>query len=81
MIVYDEINIQGSSINQKPNIAMSVMLCTGASFVKKNSCLVARRVSLDSVGLHLLNFRILEPCPSKGILTLMALLYSPLSLV
>ena len=81
MIVYDEINIQGSSVNQKPNIAVSVMLCTGARFVKKNSCLVARIVSFDSVGLHLLNFRILEPCPSKDILTLMALLYSPLSLV
>ena len=28
---------------------MSVMLCTGATFVKKNSCLVARIVSFDTV--------------------------------
>ena len=52
---------------------MSVMLCTGAPFVKKNSCLVSRIVSFDTVGLHLLTFRILEPYPSKEILTLMSL--------
>ena len=46
------------------------MLCTGAIFVKKNSCLVARIVSFDTVGLHLLTFRILEPCSLKGILIL-----------
>ena len=40
-----EINIQGSSINQKPNSIMSVMLCTKASFAKKNSWLVTRIVS------------------------------------
>ena len=74
MVVQDEINIPGSSINQKPNSTMSVMLCTGATFVKKNSCLVARIVSFDTVGLHLLTFRILEPYPSKDILTLMVLL-------
>ena len=44
---------------------MSVMLCTGATFVKKNSCLVARIVSLDTAGVHLLPFRISEPYPSK----------------
>ena len=53
---------------------MSVMLCTGATFVKKNSCLVARIVSFDTVGLHLLTFRILaaathrdfsKPCCGK----------------
>ena len=38
----------GSSINEKPNSTMSVMLYTGATFVKKNSCLVARIVSLDT---------------------------------
>ena len=43
---------------------MSVMPCT---FVQKNSCLVTRIVSFDTVGLHLLTFRILEPYPSKGI--------------
>ena len=52
---------------------MSVMLCTGATFVKKNSCLAARIVSFDTVGLHLLAFCILEPHPSKDIFTLMAL--------
>ena len=67
-------NIQGSSINQKPNSAMSVMHCTGATFVKKNSCLVAKIASFNTIGLHLLTFRILEPYPSKDILTLMALL-------
>ena len=46
---------------------MSVILCTGATFVKKNSCLVARIVSFDTVDLHLLTFRILEPYPSKDI--------------
>ena len=43
--------IPGSSINEKPNSAMPVMLCTGATFFKKNSCLVARIVSLDTVKL------------------------------
>ena len=46
---------------------MPVMLFTGATFVKKNSCLVARIVSFDTAGLHLLNFRILEAYPSKDI--------------
>ena len=46
---------------------MSVMFCTGAIFVKKNSCVVVRIVSFDTVGLHLLAFRILEPYPSKDI--------------
>ena len=41
-------------INHKFNKAMSVMLCTGATFVKKNFCLVARIVSFDTAGLHLL---------------------------
>ena len=35
MVVQDEINIQGSSINQKPNSTMSVMLCTEATIVKR----------------------------------------------
>ena len=43
------------------------MLCTGVTFVKKNSCLVARIASFDTAGLHLLTFRILEPYPSKDI--------------
>ena len=46
---------------------MSIMLCTGPAFVKKNSCLVARIVSFDTAGLHLLTFCILEPYPSKDI--------------
>ena len=61
MVVLDE--IKGSSISKKPNSAMSVMLCTGATFVKK----VARIVPFDTVGLHLLTFRILESYPSKDI--------------
>ena len=46
---------------------MSVMLCTEVTFVKKNSCLVARIVSFDTAGLYLLTSRILEPYPSKDI--------------
>ena len=63
----DEINIQGSSSNQKHNSTMSVMLCTGSTRIKKNSCLAYRIVSFDTVGLHLLNFCILEPYFSKYI--------------
>ena len=65
MVMYDE--IKGSSINQKSNSTMSAMLCTGATFVKKNSCLVARIVPYYTVVLHLLTFHILEPYPSKDI--------------
>ena len=36
------------------------MLCTGATFMKKNYCLVARIVSFDTAGVHLLTFRNLE---------------------
>ena len=46
---------------------MSVMLCTGANFAKKNSCLVARIVLYYTAGLHLLTFHILEPYPSKDV--------------
>ena len=46
---------------------MSVILCTRATFVKKISYLVARIVSLDTAGWHLLTFRILEPYPSKDV--------------
>ena len=70
MVVHDEINIPVSSINQKPNSTMSVMLCAGA----KSSCLVARIFLFHTVGLHLFTFRILEPYPSKDIFTLMVLL-------
>ena len=66
MVVQDEINIQESSINQKSNNTMSVMLCTGTTFVKKNSCPVARIVSFDTTGL-LRTFRISEPYLSKDI--------------
>ena len=67
MIVEDEANIQERSINQNSNNTMPVILCTGATFVKKKSCLVAGIVSFDYAGLHLLTFRILEPYPSKDI--------------
>ena len=46
---------------------MSVMLCTGAAFVKNSSCIVARLVSFDTAGLDLLTFRILEPHPTKDV--------------
>ena len=49
------------------NNTMSVMLCTGPTFVKINSCLVARIVTFDTAGLHLLTFHILELYPSKDI--------------
>ena len=61
MVVWDETNIQGSSINQKPNSTMSVIYCMESVFVKKYSCLVAKIVSFDTVGLHL------EPYPAKDI--------------
>ena len=34
---------------------MLIILSTGATFIKKNSCVVARIVSFDTAGLHLLN--------------------------
>ena len=43
------------------------MICTGATFVKKNSCLVARIVSFDTIGMDLLSVRFLEPYASKDI--------------
>ena len=67
MVVQDEINIQKRSYNQKSDNTMSVILCTGASFAKKKSYLVAGIVSFDTAGLHLLTFRVLEPYPSKDI--------------
>ena len=67
MLVLDESEIQESSLNQKSRITMSVMLWTGATFVKKNSCLVARTVSFDIAGLHLLTCRILESYRLKDI--------------
>ena len=45
---------------------MSVMLCMGATFVKKNSGLVARIVSFDTAGFHL-TFCILESYPSRDV--------------
>ena len=39
---------------------MSVMFCTGATSVKKNSCLATAIVSFDTAGLRLLIFRILD---------------------
>ena len=46
---------------------MSVMPCTGGTFVKRNSCLVAKIISFDIAGLLLPTFRILEPYPSEDI--------------
>ena len=42
-----------------------IIQCTKATFVKASSCLVARIVSFDNAGLHLLTYRILEPYPTK----------------
>ena len=55
---------------------MSVMLCMGANFAKKNSCFVAKIVPQYTTGLHLLTLHILEPyLKSQSLyLTLMALL-------
>ena len=39
------------------------------TFVKKNYCLIAGIVSFDTVGQHLLPFRILEPYPSEDNIT------------
>ena len=46
---------------------MSVMVCTGATFVKKIYCLVATIISVNTACLHLITFPILEPYPSKDI--------------
>ena len=46
---------------------MLANLRTGATFVKKNSCLFARIVSFDTACLHLLTLYILEPYPPKDI--------------
>ena len=67
MVVLDERKLQESSINQKFNNTMSVLLCTGATLEKQNSYLVARTVSFDAAGLHLLIFRIFESYLSKNI--------------
>ena len=75
MVVQDEINIPENSINQKSNSTMSVMLCTGATFVKKNSCLVVRIVLFYTEGLYLLTFLILKPLSSRYILILIVLWY------
>ena len=58
-------NIQVSNINQKSNNTVSAVFCTGATFVRKSSCLFARIVSFDTAGLHLPTFCFLEPYPSK----------------
>ena len=75
MVVQDKINIQGHSINQKSNSTMSFMIFTSTTFVKKNSCLVARITLFDTVRLHLLTFGILEPYTSKD--TVKSRLLSP----
>ena len=60
-------NIFFTKQNKKTNSAMSIMLCTGANFAKKNSCFVGRIVPCYTTGLHLLTFNILETYPSKDI--------------
>ena len=53
--------------NKYSNITISVMSCTVATFVRKNSGLLARKVSFDTAGLHLLTSQTLEPYLSKDI--------------
>ena len=60
-LLYEKINgsvrwnkHSGEQNNWKSNNTMSNILCTGATFVKKNSCLVVRIVWFDTAGLHLL---------------------------
>ena len=50
MVVQHEINIQEGSINSKSNSTVLAMLCRGAVFAKKNSCLDTRIVSFDTAG-------------------------------
>ena len=57
----------GSSINQNFSSTMSAILCMGATFVKKNSCLAGRIVPYYTAVLHLLTLHVLEPYPSKDI--------------
>ena len=52
MVVWDEINIEESSINQKSAYTILVILCTGATFIKK-SYVVARIVSFNPGGTEL----------------------------
>ena len=57
MIVQYEINITGTTMSQcqlaqgTPELLIPNMLSMGTTFVKKNSCLVARIVSFDTVKL------------------------------
>ena len=51
---------------------MVIYALCGSYFYKKNSCLVARIVSFDTAGVHLLTLRILEPYLSKDILSLIS---------
>ena len=44
---------------------MSVVLCAGVNFAKKNFCFVARIVPYYTAGLHLLTLHILEPYHCK----------------
>ena len=50
-----------AALIKKTNNKMSVMLCAGVTFVKRNIYLVARIVSVDTASLNLLTFQILEP--------------------
>ena len=56
-----------AALIKKTNNTLLVMLCMGATFVKKNPSLVATIVSFDTTGLCLFTFRILEPYPPEYI--------------
>ena len=82
--IYEKINVsveRENSINQKSNNTTSLMLCTGATFVNENSCLLARIVSFDTAGLHVLIFHNLEPYSEFFLLTHLSTIYLLLQLV
>ena len=65
---------RGAVLIKNPIVQCQLSFVRGLLLQRKTPVLVGRIVSFDTVGLHLLSFRILEPYPSKNILTLMALL-------
>ena len=83
--MWDEVNIQESCINQNCNNTMSVVLCTGAIFVKKNSCIVAKNSFIwycRSASIYFLYFRAIPflrywAWSESRYLTFMTLLYYP----
>ena len=57
----------GAVLIKNPVVQCQLCFVRGTTFVKKNSCLVARMVPYYTVVLYLLTFHVLEPYPSKDI--------------